>query len=142
MDCHHAKAFFYGNLDIKTLGGAGFASQRTASDSETWDVHSYDSIELELDISHSDQKQYTFIIKDHLLDQNTKSGREQATLSWEVDFTPPKEQDDSKTVSVTFGWKDFKPTYRGKEQKCKRGPDLRNIKRFSIMMRRLVSLAA
>ena len=47
----HASAFepiarFYGELDIKTLGGAGFASQRTTDDDRTWDLSDYDGIEL------------------------------------------------------------------------------------------------
>lgn len=47
----HASAFdtiarFYGELDIKTLGGAGFASQRTTDDDRIWDLSGYDGIEL------------------------------------------------------------------------------------------------
>jgi len=55
-------ARFHGNLDIKTLGGAGFASQRTTREDGSWDLSSYDG--LELDIEKSDEKQYTFILKD------------------------------------------------------------------------------
>ena len=39
-------ARFYGELDIKTLGGAGFASQRTTDDDRIWDLSGYDGIEL------------------------------------------------------------------------------------------------
>lgn len=39
-------ARFYGNLDIKTLGGAGFASQRTVSENKTWDLSGYAGIQL------------------------------------------------------------------------------------------------
>jgi hypothetical protein len=38
-------AKFCGNLDIRTLGGAGFASQRTTSDS-LWDLSDYDGIKI------------------------------------------------------------------------------------------------
>jgi len=35
-------------LDTKTLGGAGFASQRTTGDGngQTWDLEGYDGIQL------------------------------------------------------------------------------------------------
>jgi hypothetical protein len=55
-------AEFHGNLDIKTLGGAGFASQRTTGEDRLWDLSGYDG--LELDIAASDAKQYTVILKD------------------------------------------------------------------------------
>lgn len=38
-------ARFYGNLDITTLGGAGFASQRTRKD-VAWDLSAYEGIRL------------------------------------------------------------------------------------------------
>ena len=41
-------ARFYGELDIKTLGGAGFASQRTVSEDKTWDLSGYAGIQLEI----------------------------------------------------------------------------------------------
>lgn len=132
---------FYGVLDNKTLGGAGFASQRTSTKDETWDLHSYDGVELELDGSHSDSKEYTFILKDILLGPNAENGREQATISWEADFSVSQDELRSQSVSTFFAWDAFKPTYRGKKQARKHGPDLRNIKRFSIMMRRCASLS-
>ncbi|EDO02178.1 hypothetical protein SS1G_04654 [Sclerotinia sclerotiorum 1980 UF-70] len=78
-------ATFSGTLDIKTLGGAGFASQRTTAD-HTWDLTAFDGILL--DLGKSDQKQYTFIIKDELLPKSP-NGREQSTISWdqEGDFS-------------------------------------------------------
>lgn len=39
---------FYGNLDIKTLGGAGFASQRTTGDDREYDLSKYAGIELRI----------------------------------------------------------------------------------------------
>ena len=41
-----SRATFKGNLDIKTVGGAGFASQRTASDDANWDLSDYDGVEI------------------------------------------------------------------------------------------------
>lgn len=41
-------ARFYGELDIKTLGGAGFASQRTVSEDRNWDLSGYAGIQLEI----------------------------------------------------------------------------------------------
>jgi len=45
-------ALFYGTLDTKTLGGAGFASQRTADTSKVWDCSDTGGILLE--IPHAD----------------------------------------------------------------------------------------
>jgi hypothetical protein len=39
-------ATFYGTLDIKTLGGAGFASQRTTGDKRSWDLSAYNGIQI------------------------------------------------------------------------------------------------
>ncbi|KAJ8070046.1 hypothetical protein OCU04_000446 [Sclerotinia nivalis] len=119
-------ATFSGTLDIKTLGGAGFASQRTTAD-HTWDLAAFDGILL--DLGRSDQKQYTFIIKDELLPKSP-NGREQSTISWEFDF---KGAVDHSLVFVK--WADLKPTYRGREMKDATPLNLKNIKRFSIMMR-------
>ena len=42
-------AVFRGHLDVKTLGGAGFASQRTTGAETSWDLSEYDGIELQVD---------------------------------------------------------------------------------------------
>ena len=47
-------ARFYGELDIKTLGGAGFASQRTVTEDSNWDLSGYAGIQL--DIAKGDSK--------------------------------------------------------------------------------------
>ena len=39
-------ARFYGTLDIDTLGGAGFASQRTTTERQIWDLSHYDGLQL------------------------------------------------------------------------------------------------
>ncbi|QSZ29740.1 hypothetical protein DSL72_004257 [Monilinia vaccinii-corymbosi] len=119
-------ATFGGSLDIKTLGNAGFASQRTTTD-QPWDLSAYDGILL--DLGKSDQKQYTFTIKDQVLPPAANGG-EQSTVSWEVEFQGPADHSE-----VFVKWADLKPTYRGREQKDATPLDLGNIKRFHIMMR-------
>lgn len=37
---------FHGTLDIKALGGAGFASQRTTGEDREWDLSDYVGIQL------------------------------------------------------------------------------------------------
>lgn len=131
----HAR--FHGHLDIKTLGGAGFASQRTLTQNKTWDLSKHDGILLH--VGKSDGKRYTFIIKDKLLPTNPETGREQATTSWEYDFKIGGNDVSMAESSFVFiPWKDFKPTYRGKEKKDAGELDKENVKRFSIMMRRFV----
>jgi hypothetical protein len=144
LKCHSNQAIFLGTLDIETLSGAGFASQRTVSDAVTWNLSSFDGIELQVNAKKSDGKQYTFIFKDYIPNQIPNSVREQSSLSWEADFvvsgTSAAHNDD--VVSVYLPWDVFKPTYRGKEQKRKEGPALGSIKRMSIMMRRYSRLLA
>jgi len=120
-------AIFHGNLDIKTLGGAGFASQRTTGEDRNWDLSKYEG--LILDIAKSDEKQYTLTLKDELLPKSS-NGREQSTVSWEYDF---KVESDGAKVYVY--WDDFKPTYRGREKKDAKPLDLQHVKRISFMMR-------
>ncbi|KAG2026296.1 hypothetical protein GB937_001805 [Aspergillus fischeri] len=115
----------HGHLDITTLGGAGFASQRTTDDL-SWDLSDADG--LELDIAGSDGKVYTLVLKDRLLPKQP-DGREQSTISWEYDFRTGE-----RTI-LRVRWGDLRPTYRGREVDA--DPlDLRNVKRISIMVRR------
>ncbi|KAF2691287.1 CIA30-domain-containing protein [Lentithecium fluviatile CBS 122367] len=133
LDISKSSARFYGNLDIKTLGGAGFASQRTTSEEKTWNLSDYDGIQINL--GKSDGKRYTFILKDELLSPKLENGREQATVSYEYDFTNPEDAAQAEHSFVFVPWKDFTPTYRGKEKKDAKALDRKNVKRFSIMMR-------
>ncbi|CZT00117.1 uncharacterized protein RAG0_08266 [Rhynchosporium agropyri] len=121
-------AIFHGNLDIKTLGGAGFASQRTTGEDRIWDLSKYDG--LVLDITKSDEKHYTLTLKDALLPPSS-DGREQSSVSWEYDF-----EVESGGKKVYVYWDDFKATYRGREQPDAKPLDLKQIKRISFMMRR------
>lgn len=130
LTCTSSTARFHGTLDIKTLGGAGFASQRTTGEERTWDLSSYGGIYL--DITQADHKQYTFVLKDEILPKDP-GGREQSTISWEYDFVA---KDTGERVWIA--WEDLKPTYRGKEKKDAEPLKLGNVKRISIMMRRFV----
>ncbi|KAF2267004.1 CIA30-domain-containing protein [Lojkania enalia] len=132
LEISGSSARFHGTLDIKTLGGAGFASQRTITESETWDLSDYDGIRL--DIGKSDGKKYTIIVKDELLPRNPENGREQATISYEYDFAVD-ESAVIESTSIFVPWKDLVPKYRGKEKNDAPKFDTKNGKRFSIMMR-------
>ncbi|GES66294.1 CIA30 family protein [Aspergillus terreus] len=126
LDCNPSSptALFHGNLDTHTLGGAGFASQRTTGD-RTWNLADDDG--LELDIGRSDGKTYTITLKDTIPPKRS-DGRDESTLSWEYDFRADNEK-------IFVKWSEFKPTYRGREQKDAKPLDLENIKWISLMMR-------
>lgn len=127
LDTSSSTARFYGNLDITTLGGAGFASQRTSSDTCTWDLSSYSGIHLSL--GKTDGKKYTLTVKDEILPPDPSTGREQSTISWEYDFT------DAGAEGLYVPWSMLKPTYRGKPKDD--APELKTdaVRRFSIMNR-------
>lgn len=120
-------ARFHGNLDITTLGGAGFASQRTRGEGRTWDLSRHDGLEIVVD--RADGKVYTLTLKDEILPKRP-DGREQSTVSWEFDFRA------ERRTTIFVKWEDFRPTYRGKDKKDTEPLDLKNIKRFGIMVRR------
>src|ERR1700761_2250570 len=48
FDFDKGKARFHGDLDIETLGGAGFASQRTTGDDREYDLSEFAGIQLEV----------------------------------------------------------------------------------------------
>jgi len=129
FDCSpfQTTAVFRGNLDISTLGGAGFASQRTTGEHRVWDLSDYDG--LLLDIEKTDGKRYTITIKDELLEKSP-NGREQSTISWEFDFKGEGKQE------LFIPWGKLKATYRGREDKDAKNLDLKSVKRISLMMRR------
>ncbi|KAL4796460.1 complex I intermediate-associated protein 30-domain-containing protein [Aspergillus venezuelensis] len=118
-------ALFTGNLDIATLGGAGFASQRTKGE-KSWDLSSFDGLELSLDTEKSDDKRYTLILKDEILPKRP-DGRERSSISWEFDFRPSER--------VVVRWGDLKATYRGKEVRDVEPLKVEEVKRVSVMMR-------
>lgn len=122
-------AKFHGTLDIKTLGGTGFASQRTRGEDRTWNLSAYDGIELVID--SADGKLYTLNLKDEI-PPNRPDGREESTISWEFDFRA----EGRRTIFVK--WSDFRPTYRGRNLDDAEPLDLKRVKRFGIMIRRYV----
>ncbi|KAJ5885155.1 hypothetical protein N7495_009665 [Penicillium taxi] len=126
-------AKFHGNLDIKTLGGAGFASQRTATTEQTWDISAYDGIEVVLE--RADTRKYTLTLKDEILPKRP-DGREASSVSWEVDFQVNAEDGKNGTV-LFFKWSDFRATYRGRDLEGDdvKPLDLKRVKRFAIMVR-------
>ncbi|KAL4869543.1 hypothetical protein BDV12DRAFT_167579, partial [Aspergillus spectabilis] len=121
-------ATFIGNLDINTLGGAGFASQRT-TDNRNWDLSAADGLELHITVS--DGKQYTLIMKDEILPERP-DGRERSSLSWEAHFRVDATRGERV---VRIRWDDLKSTYRGKKVDAEKPLNLKSIKRLSIMMR-------
>ncbi|KAK7511604.1 complex I intermediate-associated protein 30-domain-containing protein [Phyllosticta citriasiana] len=130
-------ARFYGHLDIKTLGGAGFASQRTVGEDRTWNLEGYDGIQIEVvKNADTDDKKYTFNIKNQLLPRDPDTGREQSTISYEFDFDITElSVEHNQTVALFIPWKEFRATYRGREDHDAPKIDLKNIKRFGIMIR-------
>ncbi|KAM5374751.1 hypothetical protein ACJZ2D_006395 [Fusarium nematophilum] len=133
--CSVSVAKFHGYLDYATLGGSGFASQRTVDDWPGLDLSDYDSIVLE--IPYTDGKKYSFNLKDTVLPP-TEDGREQATISWEFDFQLPATDASQKAGSldrVVIKFADLVPTFRGTVQNDTEPLDLANIKRVNIMIR-------
>jgi hypothetical protein len=126
LDCPPGadRAVFHGDLDIKTLGGAGFASQRTV-DPHSWDLSAYDGLLLRL--GRVDDKKYTLTLKDSVL-PTLPDGREQSSISWEYDFA-------ANSTEAFVPWGDFKPTYRGRPKPDAEPLDLQNVKRISFMCR-------
>lgn len=126
-------AEFHGTLDITTLGGAGFASQRTRGETQEWDVSGYDGIEIRVD--SGDSKIYTITLKNEIPPKWLEKG-EQSTVSWEYDFRARQPGAETMKETVFVKWDDFKPTYRGKPVKYPEPLDLKRIRRFGIMIRR------
>lgn len=131
-------AIFHGNLDIKTLGGAGFASQRTVPElfAPALDLSGYGTLVIDVNLSASDNKTYTLILKDTEALPRRPDGREQSTVSWEYDFRPGGSG--SGTGRLVMRFKDFKPTYRGRPKPDAEPLNLNKILAMSIMMRRYV----
>lgn len=138
LECDDKIGRFHGCLDIKTLGGAGFASQRTTGEDREWDLSDYKGIQI--CIQKGDKKRYTFNLKDELLPKDPETGREQSSISYEVDFElpPQAEPGHSYDRNVFIPWSAFNATYRGRPKKDAKPIDLKKIKRMSIMMRRCV----
>lgn len=79
---------------------------------------------------------YMLTIKDELLPKNPENGREQSTISYEYDFLVQQSATDTDGYCIFIPWEALTPTYRGKEKPDAPPLDLKNIKRFSLLMRR------
>ncbi|MCJ1299781.1 hypothetical protein MMC08_002574 [Hypocenomyce scalaris] len=127
-DPNYEHVVFHGNLDTTTLGGAGFASQRTIDlPDRAWDLHAFDGIELEL--AGGDGKVYTLILKDEL-EGDRGDGRIKSGINWEYEFKVVK-----GAMRVWIPWESFKATYRGREKKNPGKLKTGEIKRVGLMMR-------
>ncbi|VUC27493.1 unnamed protein product [Clonostachys rosea] len=143
-------ATFTGHLDTSTLGGAGFASQRTRGTLHQ-DLSEYDG--LLITVTGGDSKRYAVTLKDEIPGRRD-DGRDLSGVSWEADFALSsggegtnessyvnQQTSTSTTASVTddrqvyLPWGQFKATYRGRPKPDAEPLDLTDIKRFGIMMR-------
>ncbi|KAK1927967.1 complex I intermediate-associated protein 30-domain-containing protein [Papiliotrema laurentii] len=121
-------ARFWGNLDIDTLGGAGFASQRYRFGPEPLRLPRLDYKGISL-VVRPDQPDvvaptghsantFTLVLKQNLSTRppsrpKTPPQPDPASLSYEASFTPSRSVDNSQTITLDF--EQFKPTYRGRE---------------------------
>ncbi|KAF4990121.1 hypothetical protein FGRMN_8649 [Fusarium graminum] len=121
------QAIYHGHLDTKTLGGAGFASQRTKGDLAL-DLSHTAGLQLVLGAGSSDHK-FTLNVKDTIPGKRT-DGRDEAGVSWEVDFEAPRE---GGVLLKT--WDEFKATYRGRDVEDPKPLKVEDVKRISLMTR-------
>ncbi|KAI9827523.1 MAG: hypothetical protein M1832_004873 [Thelocarpon impressellum] len=117
-----ASVQFHGVLDIRTLGLAGFASQRTTGDDRSWDLSTFDGIELAL--GEIDDNKYTLILKDSIAAGASRDGPDESTISYEYDFRLGSAQ--HKKLFVP--WSSLKATYRGRDAKDAPKINLHNVK--------------
>ncbi len=131
-DADKTHASFNGHLDTSTLGGAGFASQRSRGELAL-DLSSYEGILIIVAGQHKpDGKCYVLTLKDELLSPRM-DGRETSSISWEAEFAA------EQPGEIKLPWKVFKATYRGRDKPDTKPLDRGNIKRLGLMMRRYVS---
>ena len=79
--------------------------------------------------------QYTFILKDTLLNQS-ENGREEASVSYEYNFSAPYPFSTGSAMTLRAPWSAFQPTFRGKLKKDAEPLKKDSVKRLSIMIRR------
>lgn len=131
------QARFSGNLDTTTLGGAGFASQRTTTFDKTWDLSAYDG--LSIAIAKGDGRQYTFNLKT-VLPERRPDGRDNSTLEYAWNFKAPDSSTSPGTeqagaTKLWARWAEFEPSYRGRKPTDAPPLDTTSLRRFSIMIR-------
>ncbi|KAI9811916.1 MAG: hypothetical protein M1826_003024 [Phylliscum demangeonii] len=156
-----AAAVFHGHLDHHTLGGAGFASQRTAAHGvpgAPWHLGASEGVVLVIERKKKkqvmdDDKMFTFILTDTLPapEQDPHTGREQAVLLYEYDFRVStglaeegeeevelegEVEGEREVVRVYVPFAEMRPTYRGREKSGATPLDRTSVKRVAIMIRR------
>lgn len=125
-------------LDTKTLGGAGFASQKTVDVSLHWDLS--DTTGIVLDILkadgtdtiqlHADEgKRYTLTASNEIAEKRP-DGRDASTLLYEYSFDT-----NNGRMRKYVEWTEFKPMYRGKPQNDAAPLNAADIRRWSFMIR-------
>ncbi|KAJ3014916.1 hypothetical protein HKX48_004891 [Thoreauomyces humboldtii] len=95
---------FSGHLDITSLGGAGFASQRTLE--SHWDLRGFDGLKIQTVPSSGPEMWYSLNIYTSARD-NSEPGAS-SRVNWKFSFSAGEEL-------VSPRWAEFKPNYRGKE---------------------------
>ncbi|KAI5797583.1 complex I intermediate-associated protein 30-domain-containing protein [Geopyxis carbonaria] len=132
----HTKAIFGGFVDTKTLGGAGFASQRTTGVHD-WNLSKFDGLEIVVNPNGEGKndpeqnKKVTLVLKDRVFEDQEAEGRERSTVSYEYTFLP--------SGKMFIPWRELKPFYRGREvkedDKMWTQLDTKHVKRLSWMCR-------
>lgn len=108
--------------DISTLGGAGFASQSTTlKPTLSLSPRDFTGLAITLSvpshISHGHPSAFVPTLKNDIPGRR-EDGRRESVLSYEMAFDLRQlagEKD--REVEIVADWKDFKATYRGKEDK-------------------------
>lgn len=108
-----------------------------------WNLNSYSGLEVR--VGKGDGKLYTLVLKDSENSQRKGEGRDEANLSWEAKFRGHDSRSEAdekwegevekKSHGVRLLWKDFQPTYRGRESHGKERLDPSKITTVGIMMR-------
>jgi hypothetical protein len=98
-------------------------------------LRGYEYVKVSVRTELTDDRTYTFILKDELLPREPVTGREQSTVSYEVDFKV--EERDRFHDSKVFYFKidELVPNYRGRKKEDAQPLETRAVRRFSIMMR-------
>ncbi|TPX38160.1 hypothetical protein SmJEL517_g00261 [Synchytrium microbalum] len=122
-------AIFHGFLDIETLGGAGFASQRTTPlpAGKSFDLSKYDGLGIR--ILRGDGKKYALNIKNNELTKRP-DGRVESSIEYKAVFTTT----DGSDGMYYFPFSTFQAYYRGKISNDAPPLENKSITSFSIMM--------
>lgn len=120
---------FHGTLDTTTLGGAGFASQRTTSTTTTWDLSAFAGLEISL--GAGDGRRYTLNLKTVLpgrMEENPS--RDKSTVEYAYSFVGAPQP-----AKLFVPWESFEAFYRGRKVDDAPPLDTAGIRRWSIMIR-------